>query len=397
MDPVKARDLARPGFKANPYPFYARMRAEAPVFRISAPHVQAWLVTRYDDVLAMLKDDRFTKDISPKMPWMPRFTQPLMHHMLNRDPPDHTRLRKLVTRAFTPSRIEQLRGRIVAVCEGLLAAAAPRGRFDLVRGYALPIPLTVISELLGIPEGDRRLFHTFTRGSLPLGAPTRVTDVLFALPYAGLLMRYFRKLFADRRARPRDDLVTALVQAEESGDRLTEDELLGTAVLLLLAGYETTVNLIGSGALALLQNPEQRERFEKDPRVAGSAVNELLRYTSPVEIAPPRLTREDVTIASVTIRRNELVAPVLGSANHDESQFPDPETLDITREPNRHLAFGQGTHFCLGASLAQMEGEIALTTLFRRLPRLRLAKPAESLHWRKTLPLRALEELPVAF
>lgn len=397
MQPVKARELARSGFKANPYPFYARVRAEAPVFRISAPYVNAWLVTRYDDVLAFLKDDRFSKDISAKMPWLPSFVHPVMHHMLNRDPPDHTRLRKLVTRAFTPSRVEQLRARIVAVCEELLAGVAASGRFDLVRGYALPIPLTVISELLGIPERDRHRFHRLTRGSLPLGAPTSVMEILLALPYAGLLLRYFRRLFAERRARPRDDLITALVQAEESGDRLSEDELQGMAVLLLLAGYETTVNLIGSGALALLQNPEQREMFRHDPRVAGSAVNELLRYTSPVEIAPPRLAREDVTIASVTIRRGELAAAVLGSANHDETQFPDPETLDITREPNRHLAFGHGAHFCLGASLAQMEGEIALTTLFRRLPGLRLAQPAESLRWRRTAPLRALEELPVAF
>lgn len=397
MDPLKARDLASPRFKANPYPFYARLRAEAPVCRISAPHMQAWLVTRYDDVLMLLKDNRFSKDISPRMPWLPHFTRPLMHHMANRDPPDHTRLRTLVTKAFTPRRIEELRDRIEGVCDELLAAVPPRGQLDLVREYALPIPLTIISELLGIPQRDRHRFHTLTRGSLPLGAPTGLTDVPFALPYAWLLMRYFRKLFAERRAHPRDDLVTALVQAEEGGDRLSEDELLGMAVLLLLAGYETTVNLIASGALALLQHPQQRERFQEDAPLAESAINELLRYTSPVEITPPRLAREEVVIASATIPRGELVAAVLGSANHDESQFPDPETLDITRDPNRHLAFGQGAHFCLGAPLAQMEGQIALTTLFRRLPNLRLAQAPESLRWRKMLPLRALEALPVAF
>ena len=396
MDPIKASELARPRFKANPYPFYARMRAQAPVFPITGPFgIRAWLVTRYDDVVTLLKDDRISKDISAKMTWMPRFTRPLNHHMLSRDPPDHTRLRTLVSQAFTPRRIEELRGRIQAVCDDLLTSASKAGSFDLVRRYALPIPLTVISELLGIPPADRHRFQILTRGSLPIGAPTRILDMPLALPYVWLLMRYFHALFAERRARPRDDLVTALVQAEEAGDRLSEDELLGTAVLLLFAGYETTVSLIAGGALALLQHPEQRERFARDPDLAEPAIEELLRYTSPVEITPPRVPREDVTLASVTIRRGEFVAAVLGSANHDESRFRDPETLDIAREPNRHVAFGQGLHFCLGATLARMEAQIALTTLFRRLPGLRLAQPAESLRWRKLLPLRGLVALPV--
>jgi cytochrome P450 len=264
-----------------------------------------------------------------------------------------------------------------------------------VRGYALPIPLTVIADLLGIPKADRHRFHVLTRGSLSIGAPTRILDVPLALPYVWLLGRYFRELFAERRARPRDDLLTALVQAEDVGDRLSGDELLGTAILLLLAGYETTVNLIGSGALALLQHAEQRDRFMRDPDLAGPAIEELLRYTSPVEITPPRVTREEVGLGSVTIPRGEFVAAVLGSANHDESRLAGPEALDLAREPNRHVAFGQGVHFCLGANLARMEGQIALTTLFRRLPGLRLAKPVESLRWRKTLPLRGLVELPV--
>jgi cytochrome P450 len=341
-------------------------------------------------VVVMLKDERFAKDVTSKMRWLPRFARPLTHHMLNRDPPDHTRLRTLVSQAFTPRRIEQLRGRVQGVCDDLLAA--PSQSFDLIRDYALPIPLNVIADLLGIPEGDRNRFHTLTRGSIVLGAPTGPLDVPMALPYVWLLMRYFRKLFAERRARPRDDLISAMVQVEEAGDRLTQDELLGTAILLLFAGYDTTVNLIGTGALALLGHPEERERFLGDPE---PGVEELLRYASPVEITPPRVTREDVTLSSVTIPRGEFVAAVLGSANRDESQFRDPDTLDVGREPNRHLAFGQGAHFCLGASLARMEGQIALATLFRRFPGVRLARPAGSLRWRKVLPLRGLVELPV--
>ena len=398
MDPIKASELSRPSFKANPYPFFARLRAEAPVCPFSVPfYGRGWLVARYDDVVTFLKDDRFSKDLSAKTPWLPPFARPLTQQMASRDPPDHTRLRTLVSKAFTPRRIEQLRGRVQDVCDELLAAVPSGGPFDIVHSYALPLPLTVFAELLGIAEADRRRFHILTRGTLPLGAPSGVLDFPLAMPYLWLLMRYFRKLFAERRARPKDDLLTALVQAEEAGDRLSEDELLGMAVILLLAGYETTVHLIGNGALALLQHPEQRERFEQEPALAESAIEELLRYTSPVEFTPPRLTREEVSLAGVTIPGGELVAGIVGSANHDEAQFAEPERLDLAREPNRHVSFGQGAHFCLGAALARLEGQIALTTLFRRLPGLRLARPGEALRWRRLLAMRGLEELPVAF
>lgn len=397
MDPIKASALAHPRFKANPYPFYARMRAENPVFRVFIPfYLRGWLVTRYDDVVTVAKDERFSKDLWSKLPWLPGFARPLTRQMLSRDPPDHTRLRKLVSQAFTPRRIERLRERIQAVCDELLSAAPRTGSFDLVRGYALPIPLTVIAELLGIPKQDRHRFHVLAQGSFPIGAPSGILDIPIALPYVWLIMRYFRKLFAERRARPCDDLVSALVQAEEAGDRLEEDELLGMALLLLLAGYETTVHLIASGAFALLQHPDQRARFVSEPDLAASAVEELLRYTSPVEMTPPRICREDVILSSVTIPRGEWVAAVLGSANHDESRFEDPEKLDLARDPNPHVSFGQGPHFCLGANLTRMEAQIALTTLFARFPDLRLAQPAESLRWRKLLPMRGLAELPVA-
>jgi len=394
LEQIKASDLGSPRFKANPYPFYARLRAEAPVCRTSLFNRPAWLVTRYDDVLLVLKDERFAKEWTSRMPSMPSFAKSATSSMLNMDPPDHTRLRKLVNKAFTPRLIEGLRERIQTACDDLLDAAVPNGRMELVHGYALPLPLAVIGELLGIPAQDRLRLHSWARSMIE---GSTIIDVLRALPYMWLVVRYFRKLFAHRRKQPLDDLVTALVQAEEEGDKLSEDELLSMVLLLLLAGYETTVNLIASGTLALLQHPEQRDRLQQNPTLTESAIEELLRYTSPGDIATIRLAREDVTIGSVTIRRGDLVLTVLGSANHDESQFPDPETLDITREPNRHLAFGQGVHYCLGAELARLEGQIALRTLFCRFPNLRLAEAPESLRWRKALFFRGLERLHVAF
>lgn len=394
MDQIKAPDLANPRFKANPYPFYARLRAEAPVYRLTLPFWGAvCLVTRYEDVLLVLKDERFANDWSPRMPWLLlRFARPLTRGMLNRDAPDHTRLRNLVHKAFTPRLIERLRERIQSVCDELLDAAATRGRIELVGGYALPLPITIIGDLLGIPAQERLRFHAWSRSMIAVSGSA---DALRALPRIWALFRYLRELFAQRRADPRDDLVTALVQAEESGDRLSEEELLSMVILLLIAGYETTTNLIASGALALIQHPQQRERWQHDPALAESAVEELLRYTSPLEIASVRIAREEVAFGSVTVPPGELVAAVLGSANRDERQFPDPEALDIARDPNRHLAFGQGPHFCLGAPLARLEGRIALTTLLRRFPDLRLAQPPESLRWRKSPVLRGLEELPV--
>jgi cytochrome P450 PksS len=395
VDQIRPPDLGSPRFKANPYPFYARLRAEAPAYPITLATLQTWLVTRYDDVLTVLKDERFSNDWSPRMPWLLlRVAGPLTRHMLNQDPPGHTRLRTLVHKVFTPRLVEHLRERIQSVCDDLLNAIAPSGRMELVRGFALPLPLTIIGELLGIPAQDRLRFHSLSRPSV---AASSGISFLRALPNIWLSIRYLRKLFAQCRAHPEDDLVTALVQAEEAGDKLSEEELVSMVTLLLLAGYETTVNLIASGTLALIQHPEQRDRLQQNPALAESAIEELLRYTSPLEIASARFTREEVTIGCATIPRGALVSAVIGSANHDESQFPDPETLDIAREPNRHLAFGQGIHFCLGAPLARLEGRIALTTLFRRFPNLRLAEGPESVRWRRGLIFRGLEQLPVAF
>jgi len=393
MDQIKITDLARPEFKANPYPFYARLRAEAPVCRGTLLLQPTWLVTRYDDVLMVLRDERFVKDWLPRTRWLHRVSGPVTRHMLNKDGPDHTRLRTLVHKAFTPSLVERLRERIQSVCDELLTELATNGRMDLMSGYALQLPLKIIAELLGVPERDRSRLHSLTRTSL---SSVSFIGVLRALPDQRLLIRHFRKLIAQRRREPREDLITALVQAEEAGDRLSEEELVGMITLLLIAGYETTVNLIGNGALALIQNPEQRDRLLQNPAIVYSAIEELLRYASPLDTSSQRFASEDLRIDSVTIPQGHVILLMLGSANHDESQFRDPETLDLTRDPNRHVAFGQGAHFCVGAPLARLESEIALMTLFRRFPELRLTQPGESLRWRKSLIIRGLEALPVA-
>ena len=305
-DGIVAPDLASPAFKANPYPFYARLRAEAPVWRATLRDRRtAWLVTRYEDVARVLKDDTFAKDklnaMDPeqraKTPWVPGFLKPLERNMLDLDDPDHVRLRALVSKAFTPRLIERLRGRIEALCEELLdAMERERGRkggTDLVAGYALPLPATVIAELLGVPAEDHARFH---RWSNRLVSVSSGRDMLRALPAALSFVRYLRKLVERRRADPEDDLITALIRAEEAGDKLSEDELLAMAFLLLVAGHETTVNLIASGTLALLEHPEQTERLRRDPSLIKPAVEELLRYTSPVEMATERYAREDTEI-----------------------------------------------------------------------------------------------------
>jgi cytochrome P450 PksS len=389
--------LDSPRFKANPYPIYSRLRAEAPVYRTKVAFwlPAIWVVTRYDDVVSVLKDPRFSKDYIQAYPWIPSSMRTMFRNLLTIDPPDHTRLRSLVQKAFTPRLIEGLRERISGVCDDLLDHVGAGDSIELIEAYALPVPLTIISDLLGVPVKDRSRFGPWAKTVAAASASASVVDFLRALPALTRLSRYIRGLVARRRASPQDDLMTALVRAEESGDRLTEDEIVSMIILLFLAGHETTVHLIATGALTLMQHPEQNMRMQETPELRVSAIDEILRYASPVEFATPRITLEDVTIGSVTIPRGALVAVSLGSANHDESQFPDPETFDVAREPNKHVSFGMGSHFCLGAALARLEGEIALTTLFRRFPNLQLVVSPNSLRWRKSLALRGLAELPV--
>jgi len=401
-------NIAASEFKADPFPFYRRLREVAPVYRVMQPDRQmAWLVTRYDDVVQVLTDERFAKDafrvLSKEQlaasPWLTKLFTPLLiplaRHMLNRDPPDHTRLRALVQQAFSPRLVERMRGRIQQLSEELLDRVKRQGRMDLIADYALPIPTTIIAEMLGVPVRDQHKFHHWSSAMLSAGA-TRF-GLLRAMPSALRFMRYIRRLIKIRRADLRDDLISALITAKEASERLNDDELLSMILLLIVAGHETTVNLIGSGMLALLQHPDQLERLRSDPALIKPAVEELLRFTAPVETATERFATEEVELAGVKIGKGQLVLAAIASANRDESQFVNPDTLDIGREPNRHVAFGLGIHFCLGASLARLEGQTAINALLADTRDLQLAVDPSALRWRSGLVLRGLKALPVTF
>jgi cytochrome P450 len=362
------------------------------------------LITRYEDVLAVLKDERFVKNwrsaLTPEqraeIPPIPEVMKPLSQNMLDTDPPDHERLRALVSKAFTPRLIERMRPRVQAIADGLLDAVQDRGGMDLIDDYAFPLPITVIAELLGVPAEDRNNFREWSDAAVSGNASQEYMEEIL-IPHMQAFTDYLRALFEEKHANPRDDLVSALVQAEEAGDKLSEDELLGMVFLLLVAGHETTVNLIGNGVLALLQHPDQLRKLKDDPSLIKPAVEELLRYDGPVETSTERFAREDVDMGRTVIPRGEMVLVVLAAADHDPERFSDPDDLDITRTDNRHLAFGKGIHHCLGAPLARMEGQIAISTLLRRMPNLRLKGSPESLSWRPGMILRGLRGLPVEF
>jgi cytochrome P450 PksS len=397
-------DLTSAEFNADPYPLFARWRAEKAVHRVALPGKQvAWLVTRYEDALATLKSKQFAKDrpnVSAdgqrvKQPWVPRVVRPLTRNMLDLDVPDHTRLRTLVQKAFTPRTIERMRERIQSLTDELLDAIEGRGSMDVIRDYALPLPTTIIAEMLGVPPGERHKFHRWS-SAIVASNPTR-WGMVKAIPYVISFVRYIRRLVELRRRDPRDDLVSALIEAEEAGDQLSGDELVAMIFLLLVAGHETTVHLIGNGTLALLQHPDQLERLRSEPELIAPGVEEILRYCGPLKVATERYALDGATVAGVDIPRGELVYVALASANRDEEQFADAERLDVARTPNRHLAFGQGIHFCLGAPLARLEARIAFATLLRRTRMLRLAVEAEKLRWQRGLVLRGMKALPVRF
>ena len=406
MRPLDEPNLADPRFKADPFPYYARLRREAPVHRVLLPHKQpAWLITRHADVLSVLKDERFVKSrrnvLGPALPsagpWMPAMFRPLERTMLDVDPPDHTRLRAFVQKAFMPRFVEQMRPRVQSIADELLAADRGRrdGVMDVVADYALPLPTAVIAEMIGVPAADRGKFHRWSSSIVTAGWSR--WSMIRSIPGVMAFVRYIKRLTAAKRARPGDDLLSALVAAREAGDRMSDDELLAMVFLLLIAGHETTVNLIGNGTLALLEHPGELRRLRENPELVRTAVEELLRYGSPLETATERYAREDGSIAGATIPAGGLVFAVLASANRDSDVFEEPDRLDLARAPNPHVAFGFGIHYCLGAALARMEGEIAFHTLLREFPDPRLATPARPLRWRKGLVLRGLRELPVRF
>jgi cytochrome P450 len=386
-----------PSFVADPYPTYHRLRAEDPVHH--SP-LGFWVLTRYDDVVAALRDPRLAKEAIAAF-IAARFGAPaplLGLSMLDRDPPDHTRLRSLVSKAFTPRVIEALRPRIQGIVDELLDRVRDAGAMDLIEEFAYPIPVIVICEMLGVPVEDHERFKGWSldlaRGLDSVMLPPDSEVPRRSASARNALADYFRELIARRRAAPRADLLSGLIAAEEAGDKLSENELLATCILLLVAGHETTVNLLGNGTLALLRHPDQLQRLRDNPGLIGSAVEELLRFDGPVQ-RTARIPSEDVVIEGRVIAKGEMVMPFIGAADRDPAQFPDPDRLDIARTDNRHVAFGLGIHFCLGAPLARVEGQIAIGTLVRRLPKLALATDAPE--FRQSLTLRGLRSLPVRF
>ena len=396
-----------PAFRVNPYPVYKRLLEEDPV-HMTAFGVRAF--ARYADQLAILKDHRRWTSDEQKSPLFEANreaarqalgpdadTLDLERPFLFRDPPDHTRLRGLVNKAFTPRVVEELRPRIQAIVDELLDAVAERGEMEVIEDLAYPLPVTVICEMLGVPVEDQELFKGWSR------ILVRSLDPEVAVPPEEMRRRaqaikafnqYFRGLVAERRKKPSDDLLSALIAAEDEGSKLSENELLSTCSLILVAGHETTVNLVGNGVLQLLRHPDQLAKLRADPSLARSAVEEVLRFDPPVQFNA-RLAAEDVEIAGVKVQKGEFVILLIGAANRDPAVFNDPDTFDITRNDTNHMGFGHGIHFCLGAPLARVEGEIALRALTQRCRNLRLLQDPPP--YKDMITLRGLAALPIAF
>ncbi len=402
MSELSELDLFSPAAKANPYPAFSLVRTQDPVHRLETEGEQgAWLITRYEDALTILKDQRFIKDFRKLMtPEQLEQSQGNLHsmanmHMLSFDQPDHTRLRALVNLSFTPRLVEQWRERIQTITDELIDAmqAQDATEIDLIDAFAFPLPIMVITEMLGVPSEDSLKFRAWSNALLDVGGDPATFErvqgqmIEFAM--------YLQNLIGIKREQSTDDLIGRLIHTEADGDKLDEMELMGMIFLLLVAGHETTVNLLANGMLALLQHPDQRRLLQEDPTLIKVAIEEFLRFHSPVAVSTNRWASEDLEFGGKQIRRGDSVILSLAAANHDPAEFAEPDELDLTRKENRHLAFGMGIHYCLGAPLARMEGQIAINTLLRRLPNMRLAVEPEKLVWRPSMLLLGLSKLPV--
>ena len=390
-----------PATRANPYPVYDLLRSEQPVYRSPLGPL---FVTSYSDCAQLLRDPRLTRRFensweergvfqnSVGRPWFEEQSR----WMLWLDPPGHTRLRGLVSKAFTPRYVARLHDRVAGIVEGLLDKMRGAGEVDFISAFAFELPITVICDMLGVPTGHRANFREWTVALAQTLEPLPADDVQDAADEASInIGEFFHDLIAQRRHDPGDDLLYALIAAEEEGHRLSEDEIVSTAALLLGAGFETTTNLLGNGMLALLRHPDQWQALVDDPAGhAPAAVEELLRYDSPVQMATPRVANEPVEAAGTTIEPGDVVVNVVAGANRDPARFDHPNVVDIGRKDPDHLSFGGGPHFCLGASLARLEGAIAFEALATRVPHIELVE--DDPQWRRALNLRGLESLRVS-
>jgi cytochrome P450 len=392
-----------PAVNADPYPVFAALRARDPVHRSEI--VGGWVLTRFADVRTCLTDARLSSDrITPFVRHRAgRHDAPLIETLgrtlglwaVFTDPPKHTRLRALMNRAFTTRAVERLRPHIAEIVDDLLAPVRERGEMDLIRDFAYPLPIAVIGDMIGVPAADRDALKAWSDDLATFVGSAVATPDKYGRAAAslGTMQDYFRRLLAERRRTPREDLASALLAAEEQDDRLSEDEIVATAILLLFAGHETTTNLIGNGMLAMLRHPSEMARLRAQPVLASPAVEEMLRYDGPSG-AMTRVALEDVDVAGVGIARGDRLFLMINAANRDPRQFDDADRFDIARDPNRHIAFGAGIHFCVGAPLARLEGQIAIPAL-AALPELELRAGAPE--WLDSLVFRGVRSLPVGF
>ncbi|MGQ3542454.1 MULTISPECIES: cytochrome P450 [Bacillus] len=396
-------NLASAQFKEDAYEIYKESRKKQPILFVNQVEIgKEWLITRYEDALPLLKDNRLKKD------WTNVFSQDIKNmylsvdnsdhlttHMLNSDPPNHSRLRSLVQKAFTPKMIAQLDGRIQRIADDLISDIERKGILNLVDDYSFPLPIIVISEMLGIPKEDQAKFRIWSHAVI--ASPETPEEIKETEKQLSEFITYLQYLVDIKRKEPKEDLVSALILAESEGHKLSARELYSMIMLLIVAGHETTVNLITNTVLALLENPNQLQLLKDNPKLIDSAIEEGLRYYSPVEVTTARWAAEPFQIHDRTIEKGDMVVIALASANRDETVFENPEVFDITRENNRHIAFGHGSHFCLGAPLARLEAKIAITTLFNRMPELQIKGNREEIKWQGNYLMRSLEELPLTF
>jgi cytochrome P450 PksS len=402
---LETTDLADPVMFSNPYPRFAELRRKAPVSRAFSKQLlggTGYMLTRHEHVLLLHNDVRFSSDPTSQgssflMRHLPRMFRLLTSSMVYKDDPDHARLRRLVNKAFTPRMVQQMTGEIERIVAELLDKVDARGSetVDLVAEVAVPLPLSVISTMLGVGDQDRNEFHVLMeRFVVRLGSGS-AADAMRAVPTARKLYAVLERLAEQRRAQPDDGLISALLAASEDGDSLSPDEVMAMIFLLMLAGHDTTANLIGSSALALIEHPEQAERLRADPALTPRAVEELLRFTTPVPCGASRTLLDDVEVDGTTMPKGSKVLGMINSANRDETVFERPDELNLGRDPNRHLTFAFGKHFCLGNQLARLEGQTAIGELVRRFPAMRLAVPREDLRYKPVQALRGFRSLPL--
>lgn len=391
-----------PKFQANPYPFYHNLRSVEPIYQ---SFTGMWVLTRYADAKAVLRDPRFCvnkmqrnvkhKSHSLEQRDFNTLAQAIDKWLLYLDPPEHTRLRGLISKAFSSTSVKFLRPQIQKITDELISKVRHKGFMDVISDFACPLPCNVIAAILGIPVEDWfKLYHWSDKLSSILDPLSSLEDYEQMNRVALEFTDYFKSLIAQRQKGPQQDLLSALITVKEQDNKLSEDEIISVCMLLFLTGEETTVNLIGNGMLALLSHPQQMQQIKTQPMLIQSAVEEILRYDSPIQITT-RVATEDVVLDGVTVRCGEKVLVVLGAANRDPAQFPDPDRFDITRVNNSHLAFADGIHYCLGAALTRIEGEIAINTLVQQLPDLKLSQ--DKIEWRNKVAFRSLKALPVTF